>query len=123
MGRILSIVLLVVIVGYVLAFFTTHKEILAVVSSTQGVSVLDAANAVSGDFNETGTLVFYPNNIGPVPYIFYQNQSGQTVAKALIFSSAPPVNFSSWTGARIFVAGQINSEHVVVSTITYISAP
>lgn len=75
------------------------------------------------DFNEIGTLVFYPNNVGPVPYIFYQDQRGNTTAKALTFPGATPANFSSWTGARISVTGTLDKEHVVVSRIVYTSAP
>ncbi|HQT82700.1 MAG TPA: hypothetical protein PLW99_00945 [Candidatus Paceibacterota bacterium] len=102
---------------------TISRGNVAVASAAQGVSVLDAVTAISADFTETGTLVFYPNNTGPVPYLFYQNPNGSTVAKALVFPYSSPNDFSSWVGAQISVTGHVNSEHVIVSTITYLSAP
>lgn len=125
MGRAIFILFIVSIVSYV--FITTiavtpHNDV-TVEPSPQSASVLEAVTAISGDFNETGTLVFYPNNVGPVPYLFYQDQKGTTVAKALIFPDTTPLNFSSWTGARVSVTGSLDNEHVVVSRIAYISAP
>lgn len=124
MGRIISIVFLIVIAIYTFAAFTTHQGNLTIVEpSTQSASVFAAVSAISIDFNETGTLVFYPNNVGPVPYLFYQDRGGHTVAKALVFPASSPDNFSSWTGAHISVTGHVTNEHVVVSSITYISGP
>lgn len=123
MGRMISIVLFVVIVGYVLDIATTYRESIAYEPSAQSASVLEAINAISTNFDETGTLVFYPNNVGPVPYLFYQDQNGHTVAKALVFPDTTPADFSSWTGAHISVTGRLDGEHVVVSSITHISAP
>jgi len=106
-----------------LAFVTAHQEIFAVAIPAQSAAVLEAVETIPVDFSETGTLVFYPNNIGPVPYLFYQDFEGRTIARALTFSNASPTNFSSWSGAHISVTGRLNSEHVVVSNITYLSGP
>jgi hypothetical protein len=96
MERILLIVLFVILVGYGLTFLSVSNGKLVIPLSSQIASVSEAINnSIKNDFNETGTLVFYPNNIGPVPYIFYQNQGGDTVAKALTFSASAPANFSS----------------------------
>lgn len=125
MGRIISVVLVIVIIGYLLAFITTRRETSAITSSpsTQGVSVLDAVNALPRQFSESGTLAFYPNNVGPIPYLFYQDQAGRTVAKALSFPDFSPTDFSSWSGGHVFVTGRLEKEHVVVSDITYLSGP
>jgi len=124
MGRIISIVLFVIVVGYALDIAATYQQTLAIESSSpQSASVLGALNTIPSDFNETGTLAFYPNNVGPVPYLFYQDSDGRTVAKALAFPEGSPADFSSWSGAHVSVTGYSNSEHVVVSTITYLSAP
>ena len=123
MGRIIPVILVVVVIGYLLALITARREVSAIASLTQGVSVLDAVSALPRQFSETGTLAFYPNNVGPVPYLFYQDLAGRTVAKALSFPNASPTNFSSWSGGHVFVAGRLESEHVVVSDIVYLSAP
>lgn len=124
MGRVVLIVSLILLVGVIFIFGIRHTNTAIIASATQGVSVLDAVEALSTDFNETGTLVFYPNNVGPVPYLFYQDSNGVTVTKALVFpSGATPAEFSSWSGARISVAGQLRDEHVIVSRSTYVSGP
>lgn len=121
MGRLLLVLLIVI--GFVVVVAAIDEGGVTIEqSSTKSVAVLDAITS-SGDFNETGTLVFYPNNIGPVPYLFYQDQKGITVARALTFPDVAPSNFSSWTGAHVSVTGSLDNEHVVVSRITYISAP
>ena len=120
MRRAISVVLIVIAAVYVFVIVTTHEESLV---TTQRVSVPEAVNVSSIDFNATGTLVFYPNNVGSVPYLFYHDQQGRTVAKALIFSGASPTNFYSWTAARISVSGTLDHEHVVVDHIAYVSAP
>lgn len=121
--RILFLVVIVVIVGYALYLFGAHAENIAIESSGQSAAVQEAVTAISGDFNETGTLVFYPNNVGPVPYLFYQDRIGHTVSKALVFPTGPPINFSSWSGAHISVEGYTDQEHVVVNDIAYLSPP
>lgn len=92
-------------------------------SSAQTAAPISAVTAATWEFSATGTLVFYPNNVGPVPYIFYTNQNGNTVAKALIFDNLPPTDFSSWTGARISVSGVLDREHVIVREIAYLAPP
>lgn len=121
MVRILLILLMVV--GFMFIFGAINNGGLTIEPSSQTASVLEGINTISVDFNETGTLNFYPNNIGPVPYLFYQDRSGNTVSKALTFAVSPPSNFSSWSGAHVSVTGRVNNEHVVVSRIDYISAP
>lgn len=123
MGRALSILFFILIVGYAFNIATTYNQKLVFDSVTQSALVIEEVDDILEDFNETGTLVFYPNNVGPVPYLFYQDQKGHTVAKALTFSNSSPVGFSSWSGAHVSVTGERNGEHVVVSNITFISAP
>jgi len=123
MGRILSIVVIIVVINFVLAIIATHGEMYAVAPPAQSASVVQAVDALFVDFSETGTLVFYPNNVGPVPYLFYQDSAGRTVAKALEFPNESSAGLSSWSGAHIFVTGHLNNEHVVVTTIVYISGP
>jgi|ERR1035437_10041701 hypothetical protein len=124
MGRLIAI--LFVVVGLVSAMAVLYQynqtdSVLLLPPQTASVGAVVVSDA--SEFSETGTLVFYPNNVGPVPYLFYQDQNGRTVAKALTFPDSPPGNFSSWTGAHISVMGQIVAEHVVVSTIAYLSGP
>jgi len=124
MGRLIAI--LFVVVGLVSAMavlfqYNQHSSVLPVPPQIASVGAVVASDV--SEFNETGTLVFYPNNVGPVPYLFYQDHNGLTVAKALTFPNSPPGNFSSWTGAHISVTGQVVAEHVVVSAITYLSGP
>lgn len=124
MRYVLFIALMAVAVG--LMFFAIpaiRQGNLAVALAPQPAALIQAVTATSTDFNETGTLVFYPNNVGPIPYLFYLNQSGFTSAKSLIFPDGPPVNLSSWAGARIAVTGKLNQEHVVVNRIRYVSPP
>lgn len=123
MGRILFFVLFIVLLGYALTFGISYRGNLAREFSTESAPLPEAIEPGPTDFSETGTLVFYPNNLGPVPYVFYQDQSGHAVAKALVFLDSPPNNFSSWTGAHISVTGQVVAEHVVVNTIAYLSGP
>lgn len=96
---------------------------LAVVPTRQPAAVAPAVATSSEDFNEIGTLVFYPNNVAPVPYILYQNPNGRTLSKALVFPVSPPAALTSWAGARVSVAGHVEHEHVVVSRITYVLPP
>ena len=123
MGRIISIVLFVILSTYLFNLVATYRQNLAVELPPQSAPVIQAIDASNTDFNKTGTLVFYPNNIGPVPYLFYQDQKGHTVAKALVFPDLIPSDFSSWSGAHVSVTGHTNNEHVVISNITYLSAP
>ena len=74
------------------------------------------ASIGSKEFNVTGTLVYYPNNVGPVPYVFYQDSGGNTVTKALIFPTVSPID-SSWSGAHVSVTGTVENEHVMVRHI------
>ncbi|MDO8742306.1 MAG: hypothetical protein Q7J45_02055 [bacterium] len=126
MGRVLSIIY--IIAGLLSATVVIYKEErdISVIDNeipTQAAPAIQRTAAAPTGFNETGTLIFYPNNVGPVPYIFYQDRLGRTVAKALVFPSSTPTNFASWTGARISIMGQIASEHVVVSRMTHLSGP
>lgn len=123
MGRILLFILFFVLIGYALTFGMSYTGTLATGFSTENAPLLEAVEIGPVDFSETGTLVFYPNNLVPVPYVYYQDQQGRTVSKALVFPSSPPNGFSSWSGAHISVTGQVVAEHVVVSQIVYLSGP
>lgn len=110
--------------AYVIISITgAYTRNLIIQPPVQTAAVPGAVATTSPDFNETGTLVFYPNNVAPVPYLFYQDRGGHTASKAITFAGAPPVGFFSWTGARIHVIGRVDHEHVVVSDIAYVSAP
>ena len=127
MGRVISVALIIIASIYVFTVVTKREGVFLATETLPSTKapVYDPSNSIYGDFNETGTLVFYPNNIGPVPYLFYQNQSGETVSKAIIFSfpNVAPTDFSSWAGARISIIGKLDNEHVLVDRILYISAP
>lgn len=86
-------------------------------------AVVAIPEPATNDFSTTGTIVFYPNNVEPVPYLIYQNQNGDTVAKALTFPQGEPANFSAWIGARVMVNGYVDAEHVVVRDIAYLAGP
>ncbi|MHB8660436.1 MAG: hypothetical protein ACYC75_00635 [Minisyncoccota bacterium] len=122
MGTIFTM-LIVIIIAYALSSSGTPAANTSVGSSMQSASAVEGTATIPGSFSAAGTLVFYPNNVGPVPYIFYQDQSGRTAAKALVFPDGPPTNFSSWVGARVSVTGMLDAEHVVVSHIIYVSPP
>lgn len=120
MARVLVILFLLLMTGYALSLFTTYQQHLAIESPTPAAVIL--AQPAPLEFSETGTLVFYPNNVGPVPYIFYKNSSGATEAKALLLPYGSNVA-GSWTGSHIFVTGTAVAEHVVVKSISYVAAP
>lgn len=103
----------------VIAIASAPVRNLAVEPAPYGAAVVPA----TPDFNETGTLAFYPNNAGPVPYLYYQDPSGHTRVKALIFAGKPPDALFSWAGVRVSVTGRLEHEHVVVINIVYLSAP
>lgn len=119
MWRILFIVL--ILFGFAVLFSAPYDQILAKEPPVETVAASEAF--ITENFNQTGTLVFYPNNVGPVPYIFFTDQKGNTVAKALVFDELPPTDFSSWSGSRVSITGTEVMEHVVVSKISYVSAP
>jgi hypothetical protein len=114
---------IIIVGGYLLSIAGRHLDVLTIPPSTQSAAVLEGATAGQQGFNETGTLVFYPNNVGPVPYLFYQDASGSTVAKALTFPDGSPSGFSEWAGARISITGHLAGEHVSVSQVAYVSPP
>lgn len=74
-------------------------------------------------FSQTGTLIFYPNNVGPVPYLVYTDANGRIATKALLLLRNSPNELSAWTGAHVFVTGNVVAEHVEVASISYVSAP
>jgi hypothetical protein len=123
--RVATIILLLVV--FIFAVASLRPAPVTTVGMTESTSTPSPLPVIAIDadraFNETGTLVFYPNNVGPVPYLFYQDARGTTVAKALIFDVLPPTDFSSWTGARISVSGIVDREHVIVSRVAYVAAP
>ena len=120
MGQVVGIVLFIIGIGYAFNVFVAYNEHRIATSYTQQTTT--PSEVAIFDFNETGTLVFYPNNVGPVPYLFYTNTRGNTVAKALVLPF-PASAEASWTGGRISIAGQLEGEHVIVSRITYLSPP
>ncbi|HCR52044.1 TPA: hypothetical protein DIV48_00150 [Candidatus Kaiserbacteria bacterium] len=123
MGRMLFLFVMAIAAAYVIVSITgAYIKGLGTRPPAQPAAVV-GATATSPDFNETGTLVFYPNNVAPVPYLFYQTRSGHTASKALTFTEAPPAGFFSWTGARVQVTGHAEHEHVVVTSIAHVSAP
>lgn len=122
--RILSVLLIIFLFVLATSYGRAPRPTAGTVgSSAQTAAPIFAITATTWEFTATGTLVFYPNNVGPVPYIFYTNQNGNTVAKALIFDNLPPTDFSSWTGARISVSGVLDREHVIVREIAYLAPP
>lgn len=121
MGVILFILLFVT--GFVVVASIADNESLALEPVAQRTEEPVRAGTTAGAFTAIGTLAFYPNNVGLVPYLFYQDNAGRTVSKALSFPDGPPAHFSSWSGARILVTGTLVLEHVVVSRISYIAGP
>ena len=124
MGRVF--ITLYIVVGLIAAmasiYTNTNHDTFVSNSSQQAASVSIGVAPDPSIFNETGTLVFYPNNVGPVPYIFYQDSQGNVASKALVFPDGSSVE-SSWVGARILVIGHVVNAHVVVSSIRYIAGP
>jgi len=116
-----------VLLIFVMYLSTTHRTVVTApvptASTTQAATVINTLIIPTDEFSEIGTLVFYPNNVGPVPYIFYQDASGVTVAKALTFAVLPMTDFSTWSGARVAVTGIVDHEHVVVTRISYLAPP
>lgn len=125
MGRVILTVIVVIGIASAIAFMATNQsgQDVAASSPKNVAAVKEMAGPPPLDtFSTTGTLVFYPNNVEPVPYIFYKNSNGNTVAKALVFSGTSPINFS-WNGSHVAVAGTVDNEHIIVSYITYLSGP
>lgn len=121
MGRTLLIVS--ILIAFVVVFFVKNDRNVTTTPIEQRASVLEGVSTISEGFDATGTLVFYPNNVGPVPYLFYQNANKSTVAKALVFPNVAPADFFSWSGAHVSVTGKLQHEHVVVSRLVYLSGP
>lgn len=124
MVRILSV--LVILLAFVLFLSTRHRTLVIAdpsLAEIQVASVQEAIDPDTGVFAQTGTLVFYPNNVKPVPYLFYQDEDGTTVAKALVFDALPSTDFSVWSGARVSVFGTVSREHVLVNRIEYLASP
>lgn len=125
MERILAIVAIVMV--FILFLATTHRTLVSaeipLATSTEAVVAFETVGTSPEPFYATGTLTFYPNNIRPVPYLFYQDARGTTVAKALVFSALPLTDFSPWIGSRVAVVGILEHEHVLVSQITYLDPP
>jgi hypothetical protein len=122
MLRFAALVLLVLLCFWLLVPPAPRTGV-ALDTTPQTATVIEALPLTTADFNEIGTLVFYPNNERPVPYLMYLDSSGKTVAKALVFSALPAHDYSPWNGARVSVSGVIDREHVVVSRISYVSPP
>lgn len=122
MGVILFILLFVT--GFVVVASIADSESLALEPVAQPIKEpVRVGTTTAGAFTAIGTLAFYPNNVGSVPYLFYQDNAGRTISKALSFPNGPPAQFSSWSGARISVTGNLVLEHVVVNRISYIAGP
>lgn len=98
-------------------------QVVAATSTEATAPVILIAATSTETFHESGTLAFYPNNVGPVPYLLYVNGKGTTVSKALVFDQLPPTDFSSWIGARVDVTGIDVREHVLVRQIAYLASP
>lgn len=122
MGRIIFVVLM--LVGAIAAFSAAYHDGIVLTPATESAAALAGIEpGPAAEFSAAGTLVFYPNNVGPVPYLFYQDASGHTAARALVFPAGAPSDFSSWSAGRISVAGVVEDEHVVVTSITYLGGP
>lgn len=120
MGRIIGGAILGAIVIYALfVFFEARQQELALAPPQPALPL----GAGSTAFDEVGTLVFYPNNVGPVPYLFYTDARGTLLSKALDVSDLPPTDFSSWSGGRVEVIGRLVAEHVVVTQLVYLAPP
>jgi|SRR6185437_16366960 len=65
-------------------------------------------------FTATGTLIYYRNNVGPVPWLVYNSASGATTTKSLLFDTPIDLPPASTT---IVVSGWLEHEHVRVRTI------
>jgi hypothetical protein len=122
---------LLALVAFIWILSSTHRETATstlvsatstpVVIETPGTSAASVSRAVP--FTEMGTLVFYPNNMAPIPYLIYESASGQAISKALVFSALPATDFSPWIGGRVSVTGIEDNEHVLVTQISYVGAP
>ena len=128
MGHVFFLIVFVAFgVFFISNMLTQNGDIASGVIAQQSSAASTVSKApTSQDFNftRTGTLVFFPNNVGPVPCLFYENEKGKAVAKALVFrGAAPPTGFSSWSAARVSVTGRLNHEQVIVSSIRYLSGP
>ena len=117
------ILILLLVPSVLLAMFITQVEPIVSEAYVPTISTAQITVPITNDFNYTGVLVFYPNNTGPVPYLFYTNARGNTESKALVFETVVTNNLSSWSGSRVAIAGALHAEHVVVSSIRYVSGP
>jgi len=125
MGRFIAILFVIIGIASAISVLSLRTSASITLETTRpaAVTIVESSVDTTGaTFAMAGTLVFYPNNVGPVPYLFYQDPQGNTVAKALTFLEMSPID-SSWSGAHIFVTGTVDNEHVIVSHITYLSGP
>lgn len=120
MGRFILILLLVPSV--LLAFFTAVDPVVST-AYVPSISIPQTTTQTQNNFEQIGVLTFYPNNTGPVPYLFYSNARGNTESKALVFETVTTNNLSSWGASRVTIVGTLHAEHVVVSSIRYVSGP
>ena len=94
----------------------THTQI----SSRAAASiVLPTLAAYDAPFDETGVLIWYPNNVGPVPWIFYADTHGNIGSKALVFDT--PVALPHAT-STIRVVGLAEDEHVRVRSVSILQS-
>ncbi len=94
-----------------------------------------AVTAIPSDvFNETGTITYYPHNVGAeIPYLVYEPQGGGVATKALVFSDTARCRSAirtvpcpliqeeliAYFGQRfIHVEGIVVNEHVIVTGIS-----
>jgi hypothetical protein len=126
MGMVRIFFITLLLIGFIEAIKTIPFHLLDGVASTQpepaAVAVAPPA-LLDTSFNEEGTLLFYPNNVGPVPYIAYTNANGNLTTKALVFPQGAPSLLSEWQGARIAVAGSVDHSSVIVNHLEYLSPP
>ena len=114
LGQLFSRTLLVfaVLLGTAIAITINFERGLVVKSQPTEVTL----NLIPYDapITLTGTLIFYPNNVGLVPWIVYERPSGVIETKALVFNTPitlPPV------GSAITITGLLEYEHVRVTAL------
>lgn len=108
-----------------------NREEAQLAAATPAATVMALPSDV---FNETGTITYYPNNVGTeIPYLVYESQGGGVATKALVFSDNALCRSTTRTvpcpliqreliayfGQRfIHVEGVMVNEHVIVTGIS-----
>ena len=103
------------VIGVSLAIRFNYAAGLTLSPANIAISPPGMLSTTTASFAETGILIFYPNNVGPVPYLLYYDEEGNPYTKALVFAEGA-LSRQRYTYRAVEITGAIVHEHVNVAT-------